>query len=148
MLDSDGQLQIRWDTGSRAVEKARSAVLLVSDAGEQQRISLDPAQLRAGSLTYTRHSGRVDARLTIDTEGGPYETATTFLGETPAALEAEAAASSAEAAALERQNEELRKQNTTLQSQVKTLETQLEQLRKPPEKKRPPEANRFFDPLE
>jgi proteasome lid subunit RPN8/RPN11 len=148
VLDSDGQLQIRWDTGSRAVEKARAAVLLVSDGGEQQRISLDPAQLRAGSLTYTRHSGRVDARLTIDTEGGPFETATTFLGATPAALEAEAAASSAEAAALERQNEELRKQNTNLESQVKTLAAQLEELRKASEKKRPSEANRFYDPLD
>jgi proteasome lid subunit RPN8/RPN11 len=148
VLDSDGQLQIRWDTGSRAVEKARAAVLLVSDGGEQQRISLDPAQLRAGSLTYTRHSGRVDARLTIDTEGGPFEIATTFLGATPAALEAEAAASSAEAAALERQSEELRKQNTSLQSQVKTLQAELEELRKPAEKKRPSEANRFFDPLD
>lgn len=148
ILDSDGQLQIRWDTGSRAVERARAAVLLISDGGEQQRISLDPAQLRAGSLTYTRHSARVDARLTVDTEGGPFETATTFLGATPAALEAEAAASSAEAAALERQNEELRKQNTNLESQVKALESQLEELRKPPEKKRPSEANRFYDPLD
>jgi proteasome lid subunit RPN8/RPN11 len=151
--DSDGQLQIRWDTGSRAVEKARSAVLLLSDGGQQQRIALDAAQLRAGSLTYTRHSERVDARLTIDTGGGPFETATTFLGATPAALEAEAAASSAEAAALARQNEELRKQNATLQSQlsaqaaqVKTLEAQIEELKKQPERKR--DANRFFDPLE
>ncbi len=148
MMDSDGQLQIRWDTASRAVEKARSALLLVSDGGGQQRIPLDAAQLRAGSITYTRRSGRVDARLTIDTDSGPYETATTFLGATPAALEAEAAASNAEAAALARQNEELRKQNAALAAQLKALQNQIDALQKTADKKRPSDANRFFDPLQ
>jgi proteasome lid subunit RPN8/RPN11 len=143
-IDNQGQLQIRWDTTSRAAAEARDAVLSLTDGGPELRINLDGPHLRAGSFTYARHSERVDIRLTIQTPTGPLETATTFVGSSPATSEAEAAAANAEAAELARENDQLRQQITGLKSlldaqtaRAKTLEEQLNQLRKLPERKPP-----------
>jgi hypothetical protein len=129
-IDNLGQLQIRWDTGSHAVQAARSAVLSIVDGGPPQRIPLDGPHLEAGVFTYKKHGARVDARLTIFTsEGSSVEAATTFLGP-PSVAEPEPAPSNAPAAALAKQNAQLRRQLDEQIARNKTLQAQLDRLRK------------------
>ena len=134
-VDDLGQLQIRWDTGSRSVRAARSGVLSIADGGPPQRIPLDGPQLQAGVFTYKRHGARVDARLTIVTaEGSSVDAATTFLGP-PVVEEAEPAGSTASVAALAKQNAQLRRQLDEQIARNKTLQAQLDRLRKQRAKK-------------
>ena len=98
----DQEFQIRWDTGSPAMQQARSAVLAIVDGGVVQRIPLDGPHLRAGAFTFRKHSARVDFRLTIVTaDGNSVEAATIFLGP-PSMAEEEPAPANAGAATLAR----------------------------------------------
>jgi proteasome lid subunit RPN8/RPN11 len=134
-IDNQGQLQIRWDTGSQAVREARSAVLAIVDAGSAQRIPLDVPHLQAGAITYKRHGTRVDARLTILTaEASSVEAATTFLGAPPA-TDAEASVGSVGAAALARQNVQLRRELDEQIARTKSLQARLDWIRKQRTKK-------------
>jgi hypothetical protein len=129
-IDDLGQLQIRWDTSSPAVQEARSAVLAIVDGGPPQRIPLDGPHLEAGVFTYKRHGARVDARLTILTsEGSSLEAATTFLGP-PAPAELEPVPAVGSAAVLAKQNAQLRRQLDEQIVRNKTLQAQLDRLRK------------------
>jgi proteasome lid subunit RPN8/RPN11 len=125
----DQEFQIRWDTGSPAVQEARSAVLAIVDGGMAQRIPLDGPHLQAGAFTFRKHSVRLDFRLTIVTaEGGSVEAATTFLGPLSMA-EGEPAPANAGAATLATQNAQLRQQLDEQIARNKTLQVQLDQLR-------------------
>jgi len=89
-LDSNGQLQIRWDHNSPAVRQARDAILSIDDGGQvPESIELDPMHLKAGSFTYGRRSPRVDVTMTlILPDGGKVQEATSFLGQaTPSQLQ-------------------------------------------------------------
>jgi hypothetical protein len=61
----DQEFQIRWETGSPAIQEARSAVLAIVDSGVAQRIPLDGPHLQAAAFTFKKHSARMDFRLTI-----------------------------------------------------------------------------------
>lgn len=141
--DYEGQLEIRWDTSSPALQAPRSAVLSIVDGGSVQRLPLDGAHLHAGAVTYTKHGVRVDARLTIVTaEGTSIEAATTFLGaptpteEEKASTEEKAAAAGTGAPALAKQNVQLRRQLDEQIARSKSLQTQLDRLRKQPQPSR------------
>jgi hypothetical protein len=83
-LDTAGQLQIRWNRDSSAVQNAVQANLVIEDGPVPQAILLDPAHLRTGSFTYGRQTERVDVALTI--HGAAGQTArevSTYLGKLP-----------------------------------------------------------------
>jgi hypothetical protein len=134
-IDALGQVQIRWNTSSSAIQAARSAVLSIVDGGPPQSIPLDGPHLQAGAFTYKRHGTRVDARLTLVTAGGSsVETSTTFLG--PPTVEAEPAPVHVGAGALAEQNARLRRQLDEQIARNKTLQAQVDRLHKqhPPKK--------------
>jgi proteasome lid subunit RPN8/RPN11 len=127
----DQEFQIRWDTGSPAIQEARSAVLAIVDAGVAQRIPLDRPHLQAGAFTFRKHSARMDFRLTIVTaEGSSVEAATTFLGPPPR-VEAPAPENGS-AATLATQNAQLSRQLDKQIERNKTLQVELDQLRQQP----------------
>jgi proteasome lid subunit RPN8/RPN11 len=84
-LDTDGQLQIRWDRDSPAVRNADEASLVIQDSGSlPQAVQLDAPHLRAGSFTYGRQSERVDVAFTLNGPAGPtVREVATFLGKLP-----------------------------------------------------------------
>jgi len=85
LLDTGGQLQIRWDRNSPTVRNGGNALLEILDAGLPPRaIPLDEAHLKSGSFTYAREGGRVDVVLAIDQPNGKgARESTTFLGKAP-----------------------------------------------------------------
>lgn len=84
-IDSDGQLQLRWDRNSPLVRGGTGALLMITD-GETppQAIGLDIAHLQAGSFTYARQTGRVDVILNVHLpDGQDLKEIATFLGKPP-----------------------------------------------------------------
>ncbi len=84
-LDSDGQLQIRWNSRSPAVLQAPGGVLFVGDGGPSpERIALDQAHLLSGAFTIARRTERVDVTLSvIQPDGGQVREVTAFSGKLP-----------------------------------------------------------------
>jgi proteasome lid subunit RPN8/RPN11 len=125
----DQECQIRWDTGSPALQKARSAVLAIVRGGVAQRIPLDGPNLRAGAFTFRKYSARMDFRLTIVTADGGSVEAATMLLVPPSMAEEEHTTANAGAAPLARQIAQLRRQLDEQVAQNKTLQKQLGRLR-------------------
>ena len=63
--DSGATAEIQWDPNSASIQSARNAVLDIKDGGETQHYSLTPEQLRAGKMTYLRHSADLELRMTV-----------------------------------------------------------------------------------
>ena len=84
-IDSDGQLQIRWDQNSASVRQASGARLSITDGGGNAReIQLDPVRLQSGNFTYARAGESVTVLLTLDEpNGGQTHEVSTFLGKLP-----------------------------------------------------------------
>jgi hypothetical protein len=83
-IDSDGQLQIRWDRNSPAVRQAAGAVLEIDDGPVPRDIQLNALELQAGTFTYARRGEQVDVRLFIRLPHGQQaQGATSFLGKLP-----------------------------------------------------------------
>ncbi|SPE38397.1 Mov34/MPN/PAD-1 family protein [Candidatus Sulfopaludibacter sp. SbA3] len=83
--DTDGQLQIRWDGSSAAVQQGTGAVLTINDGSTAPKeIRLDQEHLRSGSLTYSRESEQVDIKLVVsEPNGQPTQAVTGFVGKMP-----------------------------------------------------------------
>jgi proteasome lid subunit RPN8/RPN11 len=86
-FDTDGQLQIRWDSSSAAIHQATSGVLTIADGGLPAReLHLDAEHLQGGTFTYGRESGQVDVTLEIQQRSGPpVRAAAAFVGHAPVA---------------------------------------------------------------
>jgi hypothetical protein len=63
--DSGQTAEIAWDPNSTSVLSARSAALDIKDGAETQHFSLTPQQLRAGKMTYVRHSADLELCMII-----------------------------------------------------------------------------------
>jgi hypothetical protein len=130
---NQGPVQIGWDPHSAAVDKAESAVLEITDAGQSTEIPLDPRHLQAGVFTYLRRGDRVDARLTIVGPGGRHAQATaSFFGALPTPLqtaESEPEPDS-DTATLRQQNAELRKQTAKLKSDLAAATAHIQELQR------------------
>jgi proteasome lid subunit RPN8/RPN11 len=130
---NQGPLQIGWDPHSAEVERAESAVLEITDAGQTTEIPLDPRHLQAGAFTYLRRSDRVDAKLSIVEPGGRHAQATaSFFGTLPAATESTEPEPKpgSEADTLRRQNAELRKRNAKLKSDLDAATERVRELQR------------------
>ena len=65
-VDRDaGALRVRWDRGAAAIRNARSATLWINDGARQDRLTLDTAQLRQGSVAYWPSNDDVNFRLEV-----------------------------------------------------------------------------------
>ena len=118
VLDSDGQLQIHWNSQSTAVARAvGSGVLRITGAGPfPNEISLDKAHLQNGYFTFQRQSERVDVALIIPQPSGPPAVEiTSFLGKMP-----DKKTASVEDPDAKQEREKLASQVTDLQNQLKT----------------------------
>ena len=83
-IDSDGQLQIRWDRDALAVRQGTDAILEIDDGLLPRDIRLDALQLEAGTFTYARRGEQIDVKLTIHLpDGKQARGATSFLGKLP-----------------------------------------------------------------
>ncbi len=80
-LDVGGQLQIEWTCPARIALLSDGASLEIEDGSQKVLTELSVEQLRAGSLTYSRSSGNVLARLTVrGANRGPLTQMVRFLG--------------------------------------------------------------------
>lgn len=84
-IDSEGQLQIRWNRNSPTILQASGGVLSINTGGPfPQEIPLDKAHLLSGVFTFARQTERVDVSLGLTQPDGhaPREV-TTFIGKLP-----------------------------------------------------------------
>jgi proteasome lid subunit RPN8/RPN11 len=65
VLDLGGQLRIEWSCNPRVVQQSENGSLEIEDGSRKVLSALSREQLRAGSITYTRATGNVLARLTL-----------------------------------------------------------------------------------
>jgi proteasome lid subunit RPN8/RPN11 len=80
VTDTGGQLHIAWDRSAGPVRNAVRGSLEIQDHGVRTEISLAPADLRSGSISYARRSGDVLVRLTVEPrEGSPVQEVHRFL---------------------------------------------------------------------
>jgi proteasome lid subunit RPN8/RPN11 len=84
-IDSDGQLQIRWDRNSPFVQRATGGVLSIGAGGpSRQEIPLDKAHLQSGGFTFARQTERVDVSLGLtQPDGRSSREVTMFVGKLP-----------------------------------------------------------------
>jgi proteasome lid subunit RPN8/RPN11 len=84
-IDSEGQLQIRWDRNSPAVQRASGGVLSIGAGGpSRQEIPLDKAHLLSGVFTFARQTERVDVSLGLtQPDGRSSREVTMFVGKLP-----------------------------------------------------------------
>ena len=83
-IDTDGQLQIRWDRNSAAVRTGVQAILEITDGASPQAIQLDPPHLQTGAFTYGRQGEKVDVKLMVHLpDGQRVQEVASFLGKLP-----------------------------------------------------------------
>jgi proteasome lid subunit RPN8/RPN11 len=83
-LDTDGQLQIRWNRNSPPAQSGVDGILEITDGPQPQAIQMDRPHLQAGVFTYARQSDRVEVKLIVHLPHGPdVRDVTTFLGKLP-----------------------------------------------------------------
>jgi len=137
-LDSDGQLQIRWDRSSLPVRTGVAGFLEIADSAAPlpQSIPMDSQHLQAGVFTYGRQGEKVEIKLTIRMpDGRDIRQVTTFLGALPPALQRDEAAKEAaqlksDLATQEKRTRKLERslsdvQKTIKEEQLKRLENQV-----------------------
>ena len=59
------QLDVTWDRNSTVISDAQRGVLNISDGGTQRELELTTAQLKGGSVLYSRVSGDVTLKLDV-----------------------------------------------------------------------------------
>lgn len=125
-LDTDGQLQIRWDRNSPAVHDANGATLVIVDGPSQQAILLDPAHLQLGSFTYGRQNERVDVTLTVrGSANQSTKEVATYLGKLPDRKAPEGAGTNKERESLVKELETQRSRTKKLEKSVEDMRTEL-----------------------
>ena len=130
-VDLDGQLQIRWDRNSAAVQGARDGTLIIRDAGTPLEIELDKEHLLAGSFTYGRQGERVDITLALHGPGGQVmaREASTYLGKLPARPPAEDSGVKKERDDLVKKADSLTKDLDAQRARTQKLEKSLEDIK-------------------
>jgi proteasome lid subunit RPN8/RPN11 len=84
LIDSNGQLQIRWNPNFPALLQASGGILSIDTGAATQQIALDKAHLLSGAFTFARQTERVDVSLGIvQRDGHASHEVTTFMGKLP-----------------------------------------------------------------
>lgn len=84
--NSGDDLTIAWDRSFLAEARARTAEILITDAGQETaRVPLDREPLSRGSITYARRSGNVEVRMRVQAGTDRLlEQGVRFIGSPPA----------------------------------------------------------------
>ena len=123
MLEHESQLQISWNHNARPVASAVRGTIEIADGSDTKRIALTPADLQRGNLTYQRHSGDVEIRLTVEEDGGDkVQEASRFLGLAPEVKEEAPKALETKRDDLDAENKRLRQQNGEQAQRIQQLE--------------------------
>jgi proteasome lid subunit RPN8/RPN11 len=128
VVEREGQLQIEWNRNAKPVVSAVRGSLAIVDGAESKTMRLTPQQLATGRITYTRKSGDIEVRMTVeDANNAKVEEASRFLGRAP-----EPAASTQELADLQRRRDQLesevqrlRRENSDQAAKIQQLERTL-----------------------
>ena len=84
VAERDGQLQIEWNHAARPVMDATAGTLEIMDGAEPRTVKLTHQDLAAGKFTYTRKSGDIEVRLTVqDSNNVKTQEASRYLGQPP-----------------------------------------------------------------
>jgi len=133
-VDIDGQLQIRWNPNSPAVQRSAGGVLSIyAGSPFPQEVPLDKAHLLSGVFTFGRQTERVDVRLDLTQPGSrASREVTTFMGRLPDRKPAEDPAVKEERDKLAKQVEKIQsdlnveiERNANLRKSVDQLSKQL-----------------------
>jgi protein TonB len=66
----NGDLKLTWNRESPVVLNATSGVLVIEDGGSSRKITLDPMQVRSGSILYAPATDQVQMQLSVLTTQG------------------------------------------------------------------------------
>ncbi len=125
-LDTEGQLQIRWNGNSPPVQTAVDAILVITDGPQPQAIQMNRQHLQAGVFTYARQSDRVEVKLVVHLRNGQdVREVTTFLGKLP-----ERKPAVAEDPEFRKQREELARQAAALKADLEAQAARTRKLEK------------------
>jgi hypothetical protein len=122
-------LEINWDASSASVRGAKRAEMEIQD-GRASHVQMAGAQLRAGRMSWQRHGGDVQVRMTVyPAGGGAVRESARLLIATVAAPAPRDPAPDTHTEELKKLNEELRHERVRsdkLQKMVNILENRLE----------------------
>ena len=65
VYDTGGTVQIEWNQNSKPVRNSHVGIIDIKDNGETKRYALDDDELHAGKMTYLRHGGDLELRMTV-----------------------------------------------------------------------------------
>lgn len=130
VIEREGQLQIDWNASAKPVASARRGFLEIVDGTTSRTFELTPRDLATGKYAYTRKSGDIEVRMTVENaEGARTQEASRFLGRPPPAS---IAATSQELLALQQRRDQLeaevrqlRQENGTQAARIRQLERTL-----------------------
>jgi len=81
LRESQGQVQIGWDTNSGLVRRATGAELYITDGAERLFVTLDKPRLERGMVSYAPQSGHVEFRMALtEPDGQTFEQKAVYLG--------------------------------------------------------------------
>jgi hypothetical protein len=90
VLERDGQLDIEWNRTAAPVAKAVRGTLEIVDGPQTRTIPLAPPQLALGKFSYSRDSGDIQVRMSVEAaNGSKVQEASRFLGPPPSKKDAE-----------------------------------------------------------
>jgi len=125
ILERDGQLQIQWNHAARPVVNAVSGKLEIIDGPAEQTVRLSRQDLSSGRFTYTRKSGDVEVRMSVqNSSGAQTQEASRYLGRAPDAPRSsqELANLEQKRAELEAEVQQLRRENGAQAERIQQLE--------------------------
>ncbi len=127
--ETEGQLHISWDRNATPVREAERGRVQIADGGQERLIELDAAEMRRGSVTYTRESEDVQVTLRVARTGkAELQEISRFLGPPRAAAPQEQSSAADLEAEAERLRAELKKESARsqqLRDSIRALENRL-----------------------
>jgi hypothetical protein len=90
VLERDGQLDIEWNRAAAPVAKAVHGALEITDGPQTRTIPLRPSELALGKFSYTRASGDIQVRMSVEAANGKkVQEGSRYLGPAPSKKDAE-----------------------------------------------------------
>jgi len=115
IYDAGEMLQVEWNQNADSVRNSHLGVIDINDGGETKRYSLADEELHSGKMSYLRHAGDLELRMTVYPAGStPLQEFARFLDPGPPAPPP-----------VPPEVEQLRKERDELQTQVQKLKEDL-----------------------
>jgi proteasome lid subunit RPN8/RPN11 len=132
VLERDGQLDIEWNRTAAPVAKAVRGTLEIADGRQTRTIPLAPSELALGRFLYSRNTGDIQVRMSVEAaNGSKVQEASRFVGPPPSKKDAEELkalqqrrdALEAEVARLKQSNDQQAQRIQQLERTLKILQT-------------------------